>query len=289
MIFTAFFIISATSVIALYSTQRSESLLRQGDVVELKNVPFFWHDKVSVTEKQPDNEDKVDIKIYFVINCGSKVKENTTSSTSRYLVFTHPDKLDDDLYGVYLLKGSYLNFTTILDPSSDLSHPVKLCQFSSEKSATALTEATDIAAIEEAEEKGQCHDINNMGKKVIKHSISTHGYYYYVLSAYSTTNGVNLSYSYELIIKYYDRHDFTPEDCSVIDDDCTKTGLTKANLDTLCVLAYAPLLKTDDRKEYTFTVMLSSPVGIIIVVAAIAFLIIIVIVLTCAFQKWRHV
>ena len=252
-------------VVPLYST-KTETLLRQGDVVELENTCLFWYGEISVSELKPDERNKINVAIYFVFNCGSYAREKTANSTSPFLLYNHPEQLDENLYGAYLLKGSLLMFEANVNLNSDLTHPIKLCRFSNDEYINALIMAKDIAEIEKAEKKGKCYNIERTSQKTfIEHSIDSHGYYFYAISAFSTKGGVNLSYSYELMTKYYNESDFTLADCSVIDDDCEKKDLLNIE-ESICVLAYTPIPSSEDVNNYTFTTTLSHAYGIIITV-----------------------
>ena len=254
-----------------FTVMENETDVVPGSVVELQNVALFWFDKVSVIEEMPDTVEKVEAQIYFETDCASKVQVNSTNEASRDLPFKTPAAIIK-LNGVYLLAGSHITFETFVDPRSDFSYPTKICQFSDLASFNALLGATQsILDIKKAEKRGNCKVIrgssHNVTKTTIDYSIHSHGYFYYAVSVYvepqsRNTNNVTLSYSYTLNKTFYTVEDLTPHNCSVIDDGCTISGLTKVKRNKLCVLAYVPIPPSDVITTYKFTTTLSHPYGI---------------------------
>ena len=309
VLFSAVIIGLGAYVFTNYSTLTYETALQPGSVVELKRITLFFHDKVSVTEEKSVNGDKVEANVYFVNahECTSGVRENITNMTSRFLPFTKPGGIDSfgDMDDNYLLKHSSVEFEVWVDPSSDFTNPAKICQFSDEKAFDALTGAETIAEVRDAEKKGKCFKLMESTKDttITRHSydIETHGYYYYAVSVFvdpdsHSTKNVSLAYSYKLKKRYYDENDFKPQPCSVVDDECSKSGLTQLqrydhpNLNTLCILAYVPKPPTTEDISYTFTTTLSHPLGIVIIFVGSILLIGIIIlgITVCFYKKFRR-
>ena len=257
-----------------FAVVESRTVVMPGSVVQLQNIALFWFDKVSVTEEMPDTGEKVAAQIYFETDCASKVQEERTNETSKDLPFQFPTKIIN-LDGVYLLAGSHITFEIFVDPRSDFTYPTKICQFSNSESLDALLDATQsIADVKKAEKKGNCKSIrvssHNVTKTTIEYSIQSHGYFYYAVSVLvdphsRNIKNVTLSYAYTLRKKFYNASDFTPQNCSVIDNGCTINGLTKLkSTKHLCVLAYVPIPPSEVTTSYTFTTTQSNPWGIIV-------------------------
>ena len=178
-------------------------------LVELKSHSYFVFDKASVTGDVPAG---ANAQIYLGSNCGSKVKESVTLSPYSLLNLTYPKRLDDQLYRVYLLKGSHLTFDAILHPNLDIditpNITIKLCRFTDEESLIALTSARNENEIQKGEEKAKvCYEIGN--SSTVYDKVKQDRYQYYALSVFSPLNeSVTISYGYVLYTKYYNESSF---------------------------------------------------------------------------------
>lgn len=254
-------------LLLVIGSEKYERVLFPGALVELKSYSFFWYDKASV-RGVPVVPNK---QIYFGSDCGSKVKESTSSSPHYFLNLTHPERLDDELYRVYLLKGSHLILKAIRNPYSF----IKLCRFTDEQSVMALTSARDKQAIQEAEQSAKvCYFVDRSpNASTISDKVKDNGYQYYALSLLSPFNeSVGISYSYVLYTNYYNESSFELQHCPT-SGECSITGLTflrssNPRKNNFCVLAYVPLLPSANEKtKYTFTTTLSNPYASIAIVS----------------------
>ena len=267
-----FFLYGAFICLFVIGSEKYERVLFPGALVELKSYSFFWYDKASV-RGVPVGANK---QIYFGSDCGSKVKESISSSPHYFLDLTHPERLDDELYRVYLLKGSNLIFKAIRNPYSLVTNQtIKLCRFTDEHSVMALTSARDKQAIQEAEQSAKvCYFVGrSRNGSTISDKVKDNGYQYYALSLLSPFNeSIGVSYSYVLYTNYYNESSFELQHCPT-SGECSITGLTflrssNPHKNNFCVLAYVPLLpSTNETTQYTFTTTLSNPYACIAIVS----------------------
>ena len=269
------YLYTAFIVFLVAGYEKNTTVVFPGALVELKSYSYFVYDKASVTGDVPAG---ANAQIYLGSNCGSKVKESVTLSPYSLLNLTYPKRLDDQLYRVYLLKGSHLTFDAILHPNLDIditpNITIKLCRFTDEESVIALTSARNENEIQKGEEKAKvCYEIGN-SSTVLYDKVKHNGYQYYALSVFCPLNeSVTISYSYVLYTKYYNESSFERQHCSVtLHHGCSITGLTlvrssNPQKDKFCLLAYVPSLPTVNETEYfTLTTTLSNMYGLISIV-----------------------
>ena len=274
--------IAAGSLFAAHLSGSTE--IFPGDVVQVLSLKEFWFDEAKISQKAPDRVEQSDAIIYLE-NCNSKEKQDTLPFLSRPIPYTLPEGLFQ-LQKQYLLAHSSLEINVTAYVYSDSNANAKICQFSNARDYGGLLAADSKEQLDEAEMKGSCQSIeppSNTSPLITKmhFNIRSHGYYYYAL-AVDPDKQINMSYSYTLYRRYYDREELIPYNCSVENQDCVIRKLTTKRRDA-CILAFIPTSgAVEPSLAYTFSSRQSHPYGIFIIFLSVVFFIGGIYLLCCA-------
>lgn len=162
----------------------------------------------------------------------------------------------ENLQQQYLLAGSDLAINLTAQAISDSDASAKVCQFSNADDYDELRDAGTEAEVDEAEKNGFCQAIEppsgtSPHTTNVRFNIHSHGYYYYAL-AIIPGKQMNISYIYTLGKQYYDKDEFTPYTCSVVDQTCVIRELFKITAEK-CALVFIPTsAAAEPSTPYTF-------------------------------------
>lgn len=236
------------------------------DVVYVTSISGTWYKEAIFSgDQDQDQSSTVIFLIYYEKDPLITQHKSNQNFTTKNFSFPQVLLIENHKQN-YLLKGSKITFTFLVENPSTFANLAKICQFTSRADYEEITDNPQSnGTISSVERKGICKQILESPNEF---DIERNGYYWYVLSTPLSPDDENVnvrtSYEYSLVKVMYNTTDLgSPHTCTFFNEkvkECTISDSVFGQGSTKDVLVVQTVPVSSD--PYTVTITQRKAIGI---------------------------